>query len=223
MIKKLIPLVMTLCTLIPVLCSCGNSDSDTAKSETVKIVRDSEGNTFSAIAGGDGFLLLGDRGGLAVTVDDGTGKPGKNAKGEYVTSVVDFPRTVTAGDEIHTAFMRITVPEKWTSVSDSLIKLRYEKDNLSATLTINERSGLTVKECQAEIEELMSGICEVEKEKVTLSFADAVKLNCENKIVIYIFSAEGRTYFVKIDADEKLFEEINFEEIINTIKFRKGE
>lgn len=223
MVKKLIPLLLALCFLLLMMCSCSDSADEAEEVASVETVKDSEGNTFSSLVGADGFLLLGDEDGLAVTVDDGDGKPGKNAKGEFVTRVVDFPDTVQVGKEIHTKFLKLPVPENWTSESDSLIKLRYKKDGLAASLTVNERSGMSVKECQAEIENLMSGIGEAEKEKVMFSFAESVKLNYENRIVIYIFNAEGRTYFVKINADEKLFEEINFEEIINTIKFRKGE
>ncbi len=221
--KKFIPIAIAVCFLFLLMCSCDNGSKKNEAVTAVKTVTDSEGKTYSSIVDADGFLMLGDKNGLAVTVDDGDGKPGKNAKGEYVTRVVDFPDTVIVGKEIHTKFLRVTVPDGWTSESDSFVKLKYIKDDLTAKLTVNERADASVKECTAEIKSLMSAIGKPKEEKVKLQFADAIKLNYENRIVVYVFNAEDRTYFVKISADEKLFEEIDFEEIINTIKFRKGE
>lgn len=223
MFKKFILFFPVLCFLLTVMCSCTNGQSEKETTTAVKNVKDSTGKVFSSIVGGDGFLLLGDRDELAVTVDDGKGKPGKNAKGEYVTKVEPFSGVLTVGKEVQTKFVRMPLPEKWTNESDDLIKLRYEKDGLSVKFTVNERSGLSVKECQAEIESLMSGIAECKKEKSEFSFAEAVKLDYESKVLVYIFNIEGRTYFVKVNGDEKLLKETDFEEIINTMKFRKGE
>ncbi len=223
MIKKSIPAALVIFLLILTMCSCDNSHGKAEEITEVKVAEDSEGNSFSVIADGDGFFKLGDKSNLVITVDDGKGKPGKNADGEFVTRVVDFPGTLRAGNEIYTKFLRITLPENWKNESDSIVKLSCKKDGKKVTLTINERSGMSVKECQAEIEDMLTILGDIEQEKVSLDFAEAVKLTCQNKIAVYIFNAEGRTYYVKINADEKLFEEINFEEIINTIKFRKGE
>lgn len=223
MFKKFILCLTVLCFGLIALCSCANGQAEKETTTAVKSVKDSNGKVFSSIVGTDGFLLLGDRDELAITVDDGKGKPGKNAKGEYVTQVEPFPGVLTVGKEVQTKFVRMPLPEKWINISDELIKLSYEKDDIGLEFVVNERSGMSAKECQAEIENLMSGILEGKKEKVQLDFAEAVKLDYESKILIYIFNAEGRTYFVKINGDEKLLKEINFEEIINTMKFRKGE
>ena len=223
MIKKFILLLLASCFVVFSMCSCSDNQKEIERTTAVRKVKDSQGKVFSSIVGDDGFLLLGERDELAITVDDGKGNPGKNAKGEYVTRTETFPGVVTVGKEVQTKFVRMTIPDNWTSESDGIIKLRYEKNGLSAKLTVNERASMTVKECQAEIENLMSGIAEVRKEKTEFVFAEAIKLDYENRICVYIFNAEGRTYFVKIDADEKTFKEVNFEEIINTMKFRKGE
>lgn len=219
MIKKRTLAVFAVICLFLLMCSCGNSGSEREENIKEVIAVDSEGRKYSALLGSDGFLLLGDKDFLGVCVEDENGNPGKNAKGEYVTRAEEFPDTLQVGEEIHTKFFRIEIPDGWTSESDELVKLKFE----TATITVNERAGYSVKECKEEIESLMSAIGEGEEEKVKLQFGDAVKLNYENRIAVYIFEAEGRTYFVKVKADEKLFEEVDFEEIINTIKFRKGE
>ncbi len=223
MFKKITLYLLSLFLIVVTLCSCSNRKPETEATTVVKTVKDSTGKEFSSIVGSDGFLLFGEGNELAITVDDGNGKPGKNAEGEYVTRTEPFSGVLTVDKEVQTKFIRMPLPEKWINISDELIKLSYEKDGFGAKLVVNERSGMSVKECQVEIENLMSGILECKKEKVNFDFAEAVKLDYESKILIYIFNAEGRTYFVKIDGDEKLLKEINFEEIINTMKFRKGE
>ncbi len=223
MFKKFILCLVSLSLALVTLCSCTNTKSETEATTVVKTVKDSTGKVFSSIVGSDGFLLLGEGNELAITVDDGNGNPGKNADGEYVTRVETFSGVLTVDKEVQTKFVRFPLPEKWKNVSDEIIKLNYEKDGLSVKLVVNERYDMSAEDCQEQIENLMAGIAECKKEKVGFDFAEAVKLDYESKIYIYVFSAEGRTYFVKISGDEKLLKEINFEEIINTMKFRKGE
>ncbi len=217
MIKKLILAVCVLGFLFLPLCSCGADSGE--KQPVARTASDSSGKKYSVIVDGDGFLTLGDKDFLAVCVEDEDGNPGKNADGEFVTRAEEFPRTLVVDDEIHTKFFRIKIPEGWTNKSGELVKLVHE----TATLTVNEREGYSVKECEEEIKSLMSALGEGKEEKLKLSFSDGVKITYGDKIAVYIFEAEGRTYFVKVTADEKLFSEMNFEEIINTIKFRKGE
>ena len=223
MLKKRITALCTLIFLFLNLCSCSLSGEKNEQEPVAKTATGSDGKTYSVVVDGDGFLALGDKDFLAVCVEDENGNPGKNSKGEYVTRAVPFPETLTVGKEIHTKFFRMALPDGWTSVSDDLVKLTLKKGDMTASLTVNDRTGSSVKECKEEVKKLMSGVGEGTEEKVKLAFAEAVKLNYENKIAVYIFEKEDRVYFVKIYADEKLFEEVNFEEIINTIKFRKGE
>ncbi len=217
MIKKLILAVCVLGFLFLPLCAC-DAENGEIQSEA-KIATDSSGKEYSVIVGSDGFLTLGDRDALAVCTTDENGNPGKNADGEFVTRVENFPDTLMVDGEVHTKFFRLAVPEGWTSTSDELVKLNCG----TASLTINDRGITPVKECAEEIKNIMSAIGEGKEEKVKLQFADALKLTYENRTAVYVFEAEGRTYFIRVTADEKLFEEINFEEVINTIKFRKGE
>lgn len=217
MIKKLILALCALCFLLLPMCAC-DAENEEVQPEA-KIATDSEGKKYSVIVGSDGFLSLGEKTDLAVSVEDEDGNPGKNSDGEFVTRTEKFPSTLMVDNEIHTKFFKIPMPDGWTSTSDELVKLNFK----TANLTVNDRGSSSVKECTEEIKGIMSAIGEGKEEKVKLLFADAVKLTYENRISIYIFEAEGRTYFVKVTADEKLFEEVNFEEIINTIKFRKGE
>ena len=221
--KKFILCLIAVFMGIITLCSCTNQKEENETTTAVKEAKDSTGKVFSAIVGGDGFLLLGDRDELAITVDDGKGNPGKNSKGEYVTRTEDFSGVLTVGQEVQTKFVRMPLPEKWINESDEIIKLRYEKDGRKVKFVLNERYGLSVEECQAEIESVMAGVTENKAATVNLSFADGIKLDYEGKLIVYIFNAEGKTYFAKINGDEELLKEINFEEIINTMKFRKGE
>lgn len=227
MFKKLILPTAVICFLLSLMCSCNKTGAGSEETTALKIAEDSKGKKYSAIVDSDGFLLLGDRSQLAITVDDGKGKPGKNADGEFVTRVEDFPYTLVAGNEIHTKFMRMPIPEKWKNKSDELIEFVYDNDGAEASFIVNERYSLTVEECKAEIEKIMSILVEGTEENVQLAFGDAVKISYEReglpKTVFYIFNVEGRTYFVRISADQNLFETINFEEIVNTMKFRKGE
>ena len=217
MMKKLILAVCMLSFLFLPLCACDTENGEIQPE--AKVATDSSGKEYSVIVDSEGFLSLGDRDGLAVCTTDENGNPGKNADGEFVTRVEKFPSVLMVDGEIHTKFFRLTVPEGWTSTSDELVRL----NSGTATLTVNDRGNTSVKECTEEIKNIMSAIGECKEDKAELQFADAVKLTYENRIAIYIFEAEGRTYFVRATADEKLFEEMDFEEIINTIKFRKGE
>ena len=217
MIKKLTPAVCVLIFLFLTLCACDAGNEEIQPE--AKIATDSSGNKYSVVVDVNGFLSLGDRDSLAVCTTDENGNPGKNSDGEFVTRAEDFPDTLVVDNEIHTRFFRMPVPEGWTNISDEIVKL----SSGAASLTINDRGITPVKECTEEIKNIMSAIGEGKEEKAELQFADAVKLTYENRISVYIFEAEGRTYFIRVTADEKLFEEINFEEIINTIKFRKGE
>lgn len=227
MFKKLILPVAVICFLLSFMCSCNKTGAETEETTALKTAEGSDGKTYSAIVGSDGFLLLGDRNELAITVDDGKGKPGKNAEGEFVTRIEEFPYTLVVGNEVHTKFMKVPIPENWKNKSDELIEFVYDEGGSEATFVVNQRYDMTVEECKKEIKDIMSILMEGTEEKVQLAFGDAVKISYESeglpKRVFYVFNAEGRTYFARISADENLFETINFEEIINTMKFRKGE
>lgn len=203
--------------LFLLLCACGTQGEE--KQPVAKIAADPSGKKYSVIVDTDGFLTLGEKDLLAVCVEDENGNPGKNADGEFVTRAEEFPRTLVVEDEIHTKFFRMKIPDGWTNESGEIVKLACK----GATFTVNERGNDTVEECKEEIKSLTSLLGEGKEEKPALTFEDSVKITYDDKIAIYIFEAEGRTYFVKVTAEEKLSDEMNFEEIINTIKFRKGE
>ncbi len=217
MVKKFILFSCIMSVLLLSVCGCKNTATE--EKLTTRTVTDTEGNTYVALADADGFLVLGDKDGLSVCVSDENGNPGKNSDGEFITKSVTFPRVLISDGEIFTKFFRMPIPDGWKNKSDDLVKLAKGKN----TLTVNSKDDITVRDYTNEIKNIMWAIGKAEEEKVSLSFGDAVKLNYENRVVIYIFEAEGRAYSVKISADEKTFEEVNFEEIINTIKFRKGE
>lgn len=227
MFKKLILPIAVICFLLSLMCSCNKTGAEAEETTALKTAEDSKGKTYSAIIGSDGFLILSERSQLAITVDDGKGKPGKNADGELVTRAEQFPYTLVVENEIHTKFMRMPIPENWKNESDELVEFVYDKEGTEATFIVNERFGMTIEECKNDIKNLMSILMKGTEENVTLAFGDAVKISYEReglpKTVFYIFNAEGRTYFARIIADESLFETINFEEIVNTMKFRKGE
>lgn len=217
MIKKLILAICVLGFLFLSLCACDAGNEEIQPQS--KIAKDSSGKEYSVVLGADGFLSLGDMDNLAICVTDENGNPGKNSDGEFVTRAEKFPDTLIVDNEIHTKFFKMPVPEGWTNISDGLVKLSSGK----AELTVNDRGIDSVKECTEEVKNIMSVIGEGKEEKVKLQFADAIKLTYEDRVSVYIFEAEGRTYFIRVSADEKMFEEINFEKIINTIRFRKGE
>lgn len=227
MIKKSILMMTAVFVLLSFMCSCNKTGTETEETTALKTAEDSKGKTYSAIMGSDGFLLLGDRSQLAITVDDGKGKPGKNAEGEFVTKAEDFPRTLVVDNEIHTMFMKMPIPENWKNESDELIEFTYDDGENEASIIVNERFSLSEEECRNEIKDIMSIFSEPREENAELSFGYAVRITFEDenipKRVFYVFNVEGRTYFARIIADEILFETINFEEIVNTMKFRKGE
>lgn len=217
MAKKFIAAHAVLIFLLLLLCACGAEGGE--KQPLAKTAVDSSGKKYSVIVDTDGFLTLGEKDLLAVCVEDENGNPGKNADGEFVTRAEEFPRTLVADGEIHTKFFRIKIPEGWTNKSDEIVRLVSDE----ATLTVNERDGYTVKECKKEIKSLLSVLGEGKEEKTALPFSDSVKITYDDKLAVYIFEAEGRVYFVKVAAEEKLSDAKEYEEIINTIKFRKGE
>ncbi len=222
--RKFYALILpALCFLILLLASCTENADVNEKSSEVKVLVGTDGESYHAIVGEDGFPVFDEKGKLSVALDDGEGGYGKNANGEYVTSKTESPNVLSSKDEIHTRFFRMKVPKGWENVSESLAEIKYTKNSKTAKITVNERSSLSVKECEAEVEEILSSLGKLEKEHVSLSFAEAEKISVEKRISVYVFSAEGRTYFIKVFSDEELFDEIDFEEIINTIKFRKGE
>lgn len=221
--KNFIWFLLLLSSLFLLLNGCDTNEAETESTTAVKEAVDSEGNSYSSIIGEDGFLMLGDRNNLAITVDDGEGKPGLNSKGEYVTKTAEFPKTVTVDGEIHTRFFKLKIPENWENTSENLVKIKLKKDSMTAEVTVNERPSQSLEECLTEVEQIVSGVGKVKTEDVKLSFAQAKKLSVANRLSVYVFNVENRTYFVKVSADEKLFEEIDFEKIINTMKFRKGE
>lgn len=221
--KKVISFPLLFVFIFLIFCGCGSSQPEAEISAVVKQASDAEGNKYSVVMGSDGFLLLGKGQSLAITVDDEDGNPGKNLKGEYVTKAVDFPDTLTVDGEIHTRFYKLKIPDKWKNKSEGLLKIEYVKGKERAEITVNERFSMTVDECLKEVEGLTSFIGEAEKSKVSLDFAQSTKLVVGKRLALYVFNAEGRTYYVKCMADESLFEEIDFETIVNTIKFRKGE
>lgn len=227
MIKKLISMITALVLLLSLMCSCNKTGGETEETTALKTVKDSTGKSYSVIVDSDGFLMLGERSQLAITVDDGKGKPGKNADGEFVTQAEEFPHTLVVDNEIHTRFMKMPIPENWKNESDELIKFTYNDGANEASIIVNERFSMTEEECRNEIKDIMGIISEPREENVELAFGYAVKIifRDENmpKRVFYVFNVEGRTYFARIIADESLFETIDFEEIINTMKFRKGE
>ncbi len=204
-------------------CGCGSTQTEAEITAQVKQASDVKGNKYSVVLGDDGFLSLGKGQTLAIAVNDENGKPGKNFKGEYVTNTVKFPGILTVDDELHTKFYRMKVPENWKNKSEDLFKIEFVKGDAKAEITVNERFSMTVDECLKEVEDLTSLIGETQKSDVSFDFGQSKKIEVEKRLILYVFSVEGKTYYVKCMADESLFEEIDFETIVNTIKFRKGE
>lgn len=211
--------IFFLCFVILLLCSCAKKPEVIQSDMVVRTATDTMGKTYNALVDENGFLMRDKQGNMIITAKDGK----KNEQGEYVTEKVTFPYILTVENEIHTEFFKVAIPENWQNKSRDLVKLTYTENGATAEITINERADMPFVDCVKEIEEMLSALGEVKKENVDFDFATATRIQLENKITVYVFSAEGRTYFVKITADTQLFEKINFQEIVNTIKFRKGE
>lgn len=222
--KKFYALILPiLCFQILLLASCTENAPANRNTSEVKVLVGTDGESYPAVVGEDGFPVFDEKGKLSVALDDGEGGYGKNAKGEYVTDTADTPNVLSSEDEIYTEFFRMKIPKGWKNVSESLAEIKYTKNSKTAKITVNERASLTVKECEAEVEEILSSLGELEKEHISLSFAEAEKISVENRMSVYVFGVEGRTYFIKVFSDEELFDKIDFEEIINTVEFKKGE
>lgn len=217
MVKKFILIFSVLCVLLSSFCGCGKAVEE--KVLTAATLNDTEGNTYSVLLDEEGFPVTGDKDGLAVSVTDENGNPGKNSSGEYVTKSVSFPYVLMSEKELYTRYFRVAIPEGWTSRSDDIVKLTKGE----ITLTVNSKEDMSLREYVNEIKNIMWAIGKADEEEAVLSVGNAIKLSYENRVVIYVFRAENRVYSVKITADKEAFEKENFEEIINTIKFRKGE
>ena len=215
--------IFFLCFVLLLLCSCAKNPVQSPDGAVTKTVTDTRGKTYKALVDGSGFLMCDSQGNMIIAAEDESGNPIKNEQGENVTKKVSFPYILTAENEIHTEFFRLTIPENWQNKSGELVKLVYTENGRTAELTINDRASMSSVNCVKEIETMLSELGKVKKDAVEFDFATATRLQLENKITVYVFTAEGRTYFVKITADTQLFEKINFHEIVNTIKFRKGE
>lgn len=194
--------------MIFMMCSCSKAGETPPQGVSVKTVTDTKGNSYEMQFDQDGFPVIDDKG---------------NALSEDGAEKVPFPGIVVSGNEITTRFFRFELPEKWENSSGELVKAVYKEGSLSAEITVNERFSMTATECVKEIENIAADFGTVKKEMVDFDFATATKLVYENGVQIYVFSVENRTFFVKVVADNEMYEKINFEEIVNTIKFRKGE
>ncbi len=215
--------IFFLCFVLLMLCSCAKNPTQSPPETIIRTATDTMGKTYKALVDENGFLMCDSQGNMIIATEDANKNPVKNDKGEYVTEKVSFPHILLAENEIHTEFFKVAIPENWQNKSHDLVKLVYNENGKIAEITVNERASMSSINCVKEIEDMLSDLGEVKKDNVDFSFATATRLQLENKIAVYVFSAEGRTYFVKITADTQLFEKINFHEIVNTIKFRKGE
>lgn len=211
--------IFFLCFMLLVLCSCAKTPVQTQSAAVTKTVTDTMGKTYKALVDEKGFLMCDEQGNLMIVSEDEE----KNEQGELVTRKVSFPHILVSENEIYTEFFRVSIPENWKNKSKDLVKLEYIKNGKKAEIAINERADMSSADCVKEIEEMLFLSGEVKKDVVDFDFATATVLQLENKITVYVFTAEGRTYFVKVTADKELFETTNFFEIVNTIKFRKGE
>lgn len=222
--KKIYALILPiLCFQILLLASCTENVNANQNTSEVKVLVGTNGESYPAVVGEDGFLVFDEKGKLSVALDNGEGGYGKNAKGEYVTAKADTPNVLSSEDEIYTEFFRMKIPKGWENTSEGLAEIKYTNNSKTAKITVNERTSLTVKECESEVEEILSPLGKLKKQHVSLSFAETEKISVESRISVYVFSAERRTYFIKVFSDEELFDKIDFEEIINTIEFKKGE
>lgn len=201
--KVLINTMSLMLVSILFLSSCAK---DEIKRE-VKKAQDNDGNTYSVLIEEDGFLKLGEKDELVIKDDEG------------LTESISFPRTLTVEDEIHTKFYKIKLPSGWTDESGEIIKIRHEENSKFTEIIINERAS-SLKECKDEIESIMEPLEKESHETVKFSFATAEKLEFENSIIFYVFTYDERTYFIRVRTNE---DKINYEEIIDTIQFRKGE
>ena len=215
--KHNIMCVLLVCCVIFTMCSCGKTMPQDNTENAVKTVTDSEGNSYTVLTDENGFPVIDEDGRIAITSGS------KNETEEYATEKIDYPGILSSEDEIFTRFFNLAIPDKWQNKSDELVRIVYEDGEVSAEMTVNERPSLSMVECVAEIEELTSALDKPEKTVVDLDFATATKLVFMKKMLIYVFSVEERTYFVKFTSDSILTEKINYEEIVNMIKFRKGE
>lgn len=203
--------VLGLCCMF-LMCSCSRTEDSTLSEMSFKTLSDANGNSYCVQVDQDGFPAIDSNGSLVVS---------HNKKDE--TEKIPFPGIIWSENEIYTRFFRLEIPEKWENKSSEVVRIFYEKNSLTAEMTINERFSLSSIECVKEIENTASIFGTPEKEVVDFDFASATKLSYDNGMQIYVFSVEGRTFFVKIVADNGMHEKINFEEIVNTINFRKGE
>ena len=212
-----------LCFVLLLLCSCSKNAVQTLPETVIKTVTDTNGKTYKAVVDENGFIMCDSAGKMIITAEDEKGNPLKNEQGEYVTQKVSFPNILVGENEIHTEFYKLPIPQNWQNKSTDLVKLSFTENGKTAEITVNERGSMSSVNCVKEIEDMLSVLGEVKKNTVDFNFATATGIELEDVMTVYVFSVEGRTYFVKITAEKEMFEKINFTEIVNTIKFRKGE
>ena len=212
-----------MCFVLLLLCSCSKNAVQTQPETVIKTVTDTNGKTYKAVVDENGFIMCDSAGKMIITAEDEKGNPLKNEQGEYVTQKVSFPNILVGENEIYTEFYKLPIPQNWQNKSTDLVKLSFTENGKTAEITVNERGSMSSVNCVKEIEDMLSVLGEVKKNTVDFNFATATGIELENVMTVYVFSVEGRTYFVKITAEKEMFEKINFTEIVNTIKFRKGE
>lgn len=215
--------IFLLCFVLLLLCSCSKNAVQTQPETVIKTVTDTNGKTYKAVVDENGFIMCDSAGKMIITAEDEKGNPLKNEQGEYVTQKVSFPNILVGENEIYTEFYKLPIPQNWQNKSTDLVKLSFTENGKTAEITVNERGSMSSVNCVKEIEDMLSVLGEVKKNTVDFNFATATGIELENVMTVYVFSVEGRTYFVKITAEKEMFEKINFTEIVNTIKFRKGE
>jgi len=183
------------------------------------VIVDNNGTTRVLATNDNGETMTDDAGNLIVVVTD--------AEGKSETQRVAPPAYYADGDTIQTLKYSLTVPKGWSykSVGNNL-KLTNTDTNSELNLVTME--GKTLEDAIASADQTMelfkkegtvevsqTVICGVDATKYTITKADS-----SGTVIFYIFEKNGTVYSFYSVVVQAYKDSIDFETIINSIKFK---
>ena len=192
------------------------------------IITGSDGKTRVLATNDNGETMTDSAGNIIIVMTDAKGKAARDKNGDQVTQKVSPPDYYIYNKVIEGPKFSVAIPEGWEQSDASNIRLK--KTSTNAELNLMVEDGQTLAQVKDAVEEFMDKAAEdpdavfkVETIKLcgvsaTMYLYDSEKYTA--RMVFYVLEKNGTDFLFQGAVGNEYKESVDFESVINTIKFK---
>ncbi len=193
------------------------------------IITGSDGKTRVLATNDNGETMTDSAGNIIIVMTDAKGKAARDKNGDQVTQKVSPPNYYIYNKVIEGPKFSVAIPEGWEQSDASNIRLK--KTSTNAELNLMVEDGQTLAQVKDAVEEFMDkaaaedpdAVFKVETIKLcgvsaTMYLYDSEKYTA--RMVFYVLEKNGTDFLFQGAVGNEYKESVDFESVINTIKFK---